>query len=173
MGFFSFLGRVLFASLFILSAWQMYTMLDASVLTLLIMLRFNEFGENGGPAVTELIPKLAIFKKHLSSLLGVGIPDIDPSHLVAGMIVLKGLGGFLFVFGSPFGAYLLLIYLAFSSPILYDFYNYEQNESKYIILLNEFLQSVALFGALLFFTGMRNLIPRRQLKKKTPKAKVG
>uniref|UniRef100_A0A6N2MDZ3 HR-like lesion-inducer n=1 Tax=Salix viminalis TaxID=40686 RepID=A0A6N2MDZ3_SALVM len=157
MGFFSFLGRVLFASLFILSAWQM----------------FNEFGENGGPAVTELIPKLAIFKKHLSSLLGVGIPDIDPSHLVAGMIVLKGLGGFLFVFGNPFGAYLLLIYLAFSSPILYDFYNYEQNESKYIILLNEFLQSVALFGALLFFTGMKNLIPRRQLKKKTPKAKVG
>ena len=52
-------------------------MLVASVLTLLIMLRFNEFGENGGPAVTELIPKLAIFKKHLSSLLGVGIPDID------------------------------------------------------------------------------------------------
>jgi hypothetical protein len=52
-------------------------MLDASALTLLIMLRFNEFGENGGPAVTELIPKLAIFKKHLSSLLGVGILDID------------------------------------------------------------------------------------------------
>uniref|UniRef100_U5G8A0 Uncharacterized protein n=1 Tax=Populus trichocarpa TaxID=3694 RepID=U5G8A0_POPTR len=138
MGFFSFLGRVLFASLFILSAWQM----------------FNEFGENGGPAVTELIPKLAIFKKHLSSLLGVGILDIDPRHLVAGMIALKGLGGFLFVFGSPFGAYLL-------------------NESTYIILLNEFLQSVALFGALLFFIGMKNLIPRRQLKKKTPKAKVG
>ncbi|KAJ6911230.1 hypothetical protein NC652_021764 [Populus alba x Populus x berolinensis] len=85
MGFFSFLGRVLFASLFILSAWQM----------------FNEFGDDGGPAVTELIPKLAIFKKHLSSLLGVGILDIDPRHLVAGMIALKGLGGFLFVFGSP------------------------------------------------------------------------
>uniref|UniRef100_A0A6N2M5Z5 Uncharacterized protein n=1 Tax=Salix viminalis TaxID=40686 RepID=A0A6N2M5Z5_SALVM len=69
---------------------------------------------------------------------------MQPSHLVAGMIVLKGLGGFLFVFGNPFGAYLLLIYLAFSSPILYDFYNYEQNESKYIILLNEFLQGFVL-----------------------------
>lgn len=155
MGFFSFLGRVLFASLFILSAWQM----------------FNEFGENGGPAVTELIPKLAIFKKHLSSLLGVGILDIDPRHLVAGMIALKGLGGFLFVFGSPFGAYLLLIYLVFSSPILYDFYNYDQDTD--VNLLNEFLQSVALFGALLFFLGLKNMIPRRQLKKKTPKAKVG
>ncbi|KAG6764549.1 hypothetical protein POTOM_032023 [Populus tomentosa] len=69
---------------------------------------FNEFGDNGGPAVTELIPKLAIFKKHLSSLLGVEILDIDPRHLVAGMIALKGLGGFLFVFSSPFGAYLLV-----------------------------------------------------------------
>ncbi|CAK7327227.1 unnamed protein product [Dovyalis caffra] len=41
------------------------------------MLRFNEFGENGGPAVTELIPKLAVVKKHISSQLGVRIPNID------------------------------------------------------------------------------------------------
>ncbi|KDP40300.1 hypothetical protein JCGZ_02298 [Jatropha curcas] len=157
MGFFSFLGRVLFASLFILSAWQM----------------FNEFGEDGGPAVKELIPKLAIVNKHLSSKLGVVIPDIDPRNLVAGMIVLKGLGGFLFVFGTPFGAYLLLLHLAVSSPLLYDFYNYGRDQSEYFILLNEFLQSVALFGALLFFIGMKNLIPKRQIKKKAPKAKVG
>ncbi|KAG6764551.1 hypothetical protein POTOM_032025 [Populus tomentosa] len=182
MGFFSFLGRVLFASLFILSAWQMLVMLASVEIDVLYAMcklnyagqtMFNEFGDNGGPAVTELIPKLAIFKKHLSSLLGVEILDIDPRHLVAGMIALKGLGGFLFVFSSPFGAYLLLIYLVFSSPILYDFYNYDRNESTHVILLNEFLQSVALFGALLFFIGMKNLIPRRQLKKKTPKAKVG
>jgi hypothetical protein len=39
---------------------------------------------------------------------------MQPRHLVAGMIVLKGLGGFLFVFGSPFGAYLLV---RFSFPL--------------------------------------------------------
>ncbi|XP_037496664.1 uncharacterized protein LOC105632108 [Jatropha curcas] len=138
-----------------------------------IMFRFNEFGEDGGPAVKELIPKLAIVNKHLSSKLGVVIPDIDPRNLVAGMIVLKGLGGFLFVFGTPFGAYLLLLHLAVSSPLLYDFYNYGRDQSEYFILLNEFLQSVALFGALLFFIGMKNLIPKRQIKKKAPKAKVG
>ncbi|OAY55606.1 uncharacterized protein LOC110610286 [Manihot esculenta] len=157
MGFFSFLGRVLFASLFILSAWQM----------------FNEFGEDGGPAAKELIPKLAIVKGHLLSKLGVRLPDIDPISIVAGIIVLKGLGGFLFVFGTPFGAYLLLLHLAITSPILYDFYNYGQNKPEYFILLNEFLQSVALFGALLFFIGMKNLIPKRQIKKRAPKAKVG
>lgn len=41
------------------------------------MLRFNEFGEDGGSAVPELISKLAIVKKHISSQLGVAVPDID------------------------------------------------------------------------------------------------
>ncbi|CAI0383875.1 unnamed protein product [Linum tenue] len=139
MGFFSFLGRVLFASLFILSAWQM----------------FNEFGEDGGPAAQEYMSKLSVVKHHLATTLAVKMPDIDARHVVAVNMVLKGLGGFLFVFGTPFGAYLL-------------------GEIEYLILLNEFLQSVALFGALLIFVGMKNFIPRRQIKKKAaPKAKVG
>ncbi|WCJ23980.1 HR-like lesion-inducing protein-related [Euphorbia peplus] len=157
MGFVSFLGRVLFASLFILSAWQMY----------------NEFGDDGGPAAKELIPKLAIIRSHLSEKLGVAIPHIDPRNLVAAFIALKGLGGFLFVFGTPFGAYLLLVYLAVTSPLLYDFYNYDRREPVFGVLLNEFLQSVALFGALVYFVGLKNLIPKRQIKKKAPKAKVG
>ncbi|CAN0904348.1 hypothetical protein LINGRAHAP2_LOCUS23043 [Linum grandiflorum] len=121
MGFFSFLGRVLFSSLFILSAWQM----------------FNEFGDDGGPAAQEIMSKLSMLKTHLA----VKMPDFDARHLVALNIGLKGLGGFLFIFGTPFGAYLL---------------------------------SVSLFGALIFFLGMKNLIPRRQMKKKAAsKTKVG
>ncbi|CAN1156876.1 hypothetical protein LINPERHAP1_LOCUS21243 [Linum perenne] len=157
MGFFSFLGRVLFASLFILSAWQM----------------FNEFGDDGGPAAQELMSKLFMVKKHLAATLAIKMPDIDARHVIALNIGLKGLGGFLFVFGSPLGAYLLLFYLVVNSPILYDFYNYQHGEIEHLILLDEFLQSVALFGALLFFVGMKNLIPRRQMKKKAAsKAKV-
>uniref|UniRef100_A0A2P2JFD0 Uncharacterized protein n=1 Tax=Rhizophora mucronata TaxID=61149 RepID=A0A2P2JFD0_RHIMU len=123
MGFASFLGRVLFASLFILSAWQM----------------FNEFGDDGGPAAKELVGKLAVLKKHVSSHLGVEIPDIDVRHLVASIIVQKGLGGLLFIFGNLLGAYLLVFYLIVGSPILYDFYNYGQDEPEYHSLLNEFL----------------------------------
>ncbi|KAK8368226.1 hypothetical protein E1A91_A01G026600v1 [Gossypium mustelinum] len=51
MGFASFVGRVCFASIFVLSAWQM----------------FNDFGVDGGPAAKELAPKLNLAKKHLSS----------------------------------------------------------------------------------------------------------
>ncbi|KAA8548780.1 hypothetical protein F0562_000464 [Nyssa sinensis] len=156
MGFFSFLGRLLFASLFILSAWQM----------------FNEFGVDGGPAAKEVAPKFAVIQKFLTSKLGEGAPNIDVRHFVGASIFLKGLGGFLFVFGSSFGAYLLLYHLAYTMPLLYDFYNYAYGEPEFFVLLQEFLQWMALFGALLFFLGMKNSIPRKQLKKKTPKTKT-
>ncbi|KAM7485211.1 hypothetical protein LguiA_001220 [Lonicera macranthoides] len=157
MGFFSFLGRVLFASLFILSAWQMY----------------NEFGSDGGPAAKEMAPKLAGVQRYLASKLGKDGVNVDIRHFVAASIALKGFGGFLFVFGSSLGAYFLLYNLLLTTPLLYDFYNYEYGEPQFIQLLQEFLQRVALFGALLFFIGMKNSIPRKQLKKKTPKTKTG
>lgn len=157
MGFFSFLGRVLFASLFILSAWQM----------------FNEFGVDGGPAAKELDSKLSFLKEHLTSKLGVVMPDVEVRKIVATTLALKGIGGILFVFGSSFGSYLLMLHLAVTSPLLYDFYNYDSGSPECLALLNEFLQSIALFGALLFFVGMKNSIPRRQHKKKAPKTKTG
>lgn len=156
MGFFSFLGRVLFASLFILSAWQM----------------FNEFGTDGGPAAKELLPKLNILRKNVSTRFGFDLPVIDVSHLVAAFLSLKGIGGLLFVFGSPIGAYLLLLYLAISNPILYDFFNYGRENSQFSVLLNDFLLHVALAGALLFFIGTKNSLSRRQQRKKPHKAKT-
>ncbi|KAK2972988.1 hypothetical protein RJ640_022045 [Escallonia rubra] len=156
MGFFSFLGRVLFASLFILSAWQMY----------------NEFGVDGGSAAKEVAPKLVVVQRFITSKFGEGGPKIDVRHFVAASIVLKGLGGILFVFGSSFGAYLLLYHLLYTTPLLCDFYNYSYGEPEFFALLNEFVQCLALFGALLFFIGMKNSIPRKQHKKKAPKTKT-
>ncbi|XP_007035054.2 PREDICTED: uncharacterized protein LOC18603176 [Theobroma cacao] len=156
MGFMSFVGRVLFASIFILSARQMFT----------------EFGVDGGPAAKELIPKVDLAKKHIYSQLHVNFPDIEVRQLVAAAIALKGLGGILFVFGHGFGAFLLGAYLLVSTPLLYDFYNYGPNEPQYSALLSDFVQCVAQFGALLFFWGMRQSIPKRQLKKKAPKSKA-
>ncbi|KAK7391625.1 hypothetical protein VNO78_20042 [Psophocarpus tetragonolobus] len=156
MGFSSFLGRVLFASLFILSAWQM----------------FNEFDDIGGPIAKDLIPKLTVVRRNLSSKLGVAIPDINVRPAIASIIFLKGVGGILFVFGSRFGSYLLLLYLGLFTPILYDFYNYKPNNPEYYLLLNDFIQSTALCGALLFFIEMKYLITRKQIRRKTPKAKT-
>ncbi|XP_073030051.1 uncharacterized protein [Primulina eburnea] len=157
MGFFSFLGRLLFASIFILSAWQM----------------FNEFGDDGGPAAKEWAPKLHFVKKFVDNRIGQNNLHVDSKTFVAACIFLKGLGGLLFVLGSGFGAFLLILYLVLTAPMFYDFYNYDVGEPEFIRLLHEFLQCVAFVGALLYFLGMKNSIPRKkQPQKKAPKPKT-
>ncbi|OIW13141.1 hypothetical protein TanjilG_32122 [Lupinus angustifolius] len=133
--------------------------------------RFNEFDATGGPIAKELNPKLSVLRKNLSTKLGVRIPNINIWKFTATIIFLKGVGGVLFVFGSRFGSVLLLLHLAITTPLLYDFYNYRPNSLKYNLLLKDFVQNVALSGALLFFIGMKNSIRKRQLKK-TPKSKT-
>ncbi|PKA45864.1 hypothetical protein AXF42_Ash016890 [Apostasia shenzhenica] len=157
MGFVSFAGRVLFASVFLLSAYQ----------------EFIEFGSDGGPAAKALRPKFNKFTKHVASHLGVVAPRIEIKHVIAATIALKGLGGLLFIFSSSFGAYLLLLYLAFISPIVYDFYNYDIEKAEFVQLFIKFTQNLALFGSLLFFLGMKNSIPKRQPRKRIPKTKTG
>ncbi|KAM0942013.1 putative HR-like lesion-inducer [Dioscorea sansibarensis] len=162
MGFVSFAGRVLFASVFILSAYQ----------DVVLWIWFNDFGVDGGPAAKALRPKYSLFINHVTSHLGVNVPEIEMRHVIAATITLKGLGGLLFIFSSSFGAYLLLLYLAFITPVVYDFYNYDIEKPEFVQLFVKFTQNLALFGALLFFLGMKNSIPRRQAKKKGPKAKT-
>ncbi|XP_058077992.1 uncharacterized protein LOC131226229 isoform X2 [Magnolia sinica] len=134
---------------------------------------FNEFGVDGGPAAKAFKPKFDVFTHHVNSCLGVHVPEIEIKHIVGAGIALKGIGGILFIFGSSLAAYLLVLYLAISTPILCDFYNYDIEKTEFLQLFLKFTQSLALFGALLFFLGMKNSIPRRQLKKKTaPKTKT-
>ncbi|KAL1535708.1 hypothetical protein AAHA92_28459 [Salvia divinorum] len=156
MGFFSFLGRVLFASIFILSAWQMY----------------NEFGDDGGPAAEKWAPKLALVKKHIDGIIGKNNFHIDARTFVAASIFLNGFGGLLFVLGSSFGAYLLMYYLILTTPLMYDFYNCKAGKPEFFRVLSGFLQCAALVGALLFFLGMKNSITRKQPKKKIIKSKA-
>ncbi|XP_022760246.1 uncharacterized protein LOC111306705 [Durio zibethinus] len=156
MALVSFIGRVLFASVFILSAWQ----------------EFNEFGVDGGLAAKALKPKFNVFSKTVSSHTGVQVPEFDIKYLVAAAIAFKGVGGIFFIFGSSIGAYLLVLQELIVTPIMYDFYNYDMEKKEFGQLFSKFSQNLALLGALFFFIGMKNSMPRRQLKKKTPKTKT-
>ncbi|XP_006652116.1 uncharacterized protein LOC102701532 [Oryza brachyantha] len=156
MGFISFVGRVLFASIFLLSAYQ----------------EFSEFGTDGGPAAKALKPKFNLFMQQVSKNLGMAVPHIDIKTVIAALMFLKGFGGLLFIISSSFGAFLLLVYLAFITPVVYDFYNYEMESSQFVQLFVKFSQNLALFGALLFFLGMKNSIPRRHSKRRTGKTKT-
>ncbi|XP_059625190.1 uncharacterized protein LOC132268350 [Cornus florida] len=149
MAFASFLGRVLFASVFILSAYQ----------------EFNEFGFNGGPAAEALKPKFNVFTHLVSSKAGIQVPDTEIKHLVGTAIIIKGIGGILFIFGNSLGAYLLLMHQIIVTPILYDFFNYGIEEREFSQLFIKFIQNMALFGALLFFIGMKNSMPNRRRRR--------
>ncbi|KAL2456993.1 HR-like lesion-inducing protein-related [Abeliophyllum distichum] len=156
MAFISFLGRVLFVSVFIISAYQ----------------EFNEFGVDGGPAAKSLRPKFNVFSKHVTTHTGFQVPHVEMKLLVLGAIIMKGLGSLLFIFGSSLGAFILLLHQAIAAPILYDFYNYDADKKEFAQLFVKFTQNLALLGALLFFIGMKNSMPRRSPKKKAPKAKT-
>ncbi|XP_064935037.1 uncharacterized protein LOC135587483 isoform X1 [Musa acuminata AAA Group] len=124
MGFVSFAGRVFFASVFLLAAYQ----------------EFSEFGVDGGPAAKSLWPKYNLFMKHVSSHLGIVVPHVEMKHVIASTIFLKGFGGLLFIFSSSFGAYLLLLYLAFITPVVYDFSNYDIEKLEFVQLFSKFTQ---------------------------------
>lgn len=110
--------------------------------------------------------------KHIHAFLGLQLAELEMKHVIAGAISLKGLGGVLFIFGSTLGANLLALYLAIVTPIVYDFYNYDVEKPEFAQLFVKFTQNLALFGALLFFLGMKNSNPRRTSKKKAPKTKT-
>ncbi|KAI7744601.1 hypothetical protein M8C21_001729, partial [Ambrosia artemisiifolia] len=97
MAFLSFVGRVLFVSVFVFSAYQ----------------EFNDFGVDGGSAATALTPKLNVLSKHFTTHTGFQVPEFEIKFLVAGAIALKALGSFLFIFGNsaPVDCYSPLIRL--------------------------------------------------------------
>ncbi|XP_031484035.1 uncharacterized protein LOC116253381 isoform X2 [Nymphaea colorata] len=134
----------------------------------------TEFGVNGGALAQAFEPKLNLLTSYFATSLGV-VPEIQIKYLVAACIALKGVGGILFIFGSSFGAYLLLLYLIFSMPILHDFFNYDSSDPEFVPILMQFLQNLALFGALFFFLGMKSTHPKKQKqhhKKNASKAKT-
>ncbi|KAI7730136.1 hypothetical protein M8C21_001424 [Ambrosia artemisiifolia] len=155
MGFTLFIGRLLFASFFILSAYQLYT----------------EFGTDGGPVVKILEPKLNVFTKLITLKAGIKVPEVDTKHVVVAMIVLQGFGGIGFIFGSYLGAILLALHQLIFTPVLYDFYNYDAEDTEFSLLFSKFTQNMALLGALLYFIGMKHSISLRK-SRKTPKAKT-
>ncbi|XP_071704069.1 uncharacterized protein [Rutidosis leptorrhynchoides] len=155
MALMSFLGRLLFVSVFVLSAWQ----------------EFSEFGVDGGPTAKAIVPKFSVFSKHVTTHTGFEVPDFEIKLLVAGAIALKGIGSLLFVFGSAIGAYLLILHQLIATPILYDFYNCD-TEKEFSQLFIKFTQNLALLGGLMFFIGMNSTPTRNVYKKKTSKSKA-
>eukprot|EP00245_Coleochaete_scutata_P016801 TRINITY_DN799_c0_g1_i1.p1 TRINITY_DN799_c0_g1~~TRINITY_DN799_c0_g1_i1.p1 ORF type:complete len:163 (-),score=29.19 TRINITY_DN799_c0_g1_i1:491-979(-) len=152
MGFLAFLGRVLFAAVFVFGAIQ----------------KIQDFRTDGGLAAEAMAPKIEAFRAHFKANLNSELPRIENTHLLMGAIALEGLGGLLFVLGGSLavlGAYLLLIFLAMVTPVMHDFYNYAPSDPHFIVEFDRFAKNLSIFGALLFFLGMRSSALRSMARK--------
>ncbi|KAL8236314.1 hypothetical protein R6Q59_017395 [Mikania micrantha] len=104
------------------------------------LLRYHEFGTDGGPVVKVLEPKLNVFTNLITVKSGIKVPEVNTKHVVVAMIVLQGLGGVGFIFGSYLGAILLVLHQLLFTPILYDFYNYDAEDAEFSQLFSKFTQ---------------------------------
>ncbi|VAH40428.1 unnamed protein product [Triticum turgidum subsp. durum] len=150
MGFVSFVGRVLFASVFLLSAYQ----------------EFSEFGTDGGPAAKSLKPKFNLFVKQVSAGIGMAVPHIDIKSVIAFTMFLKAFGGLLFIISSSFGALVLLVYLAFITPVVYDFYNYDMESQQFAKLFTMFSSEPGPIRRAALLPGDEELHPKEALQEK-------
>ncbi|CAM6016572.1 unnamed protein product [Sphagnum compactum] len=153
MGFLSFIGRVTFSAIFILAAWQ----------------KVEDFSIDGGGALVGLTPKLDVLLNNINETLYFNLklpPQLQTKHLLMLAIGLEGIGGLLFTLGSTLGAYMLLLFLALVTPIMHDFYNFDQSSLEYHHQFIGFLKNLSQFGALLFYLGMKNSANRNKMRKK-------
>ncbi|KAK1390632.1 HR-like lesion-inducer [Heracleum sosnowskyi] len=157
MGFLSFLGRLLFASFFILSAWQMY----------------NEFGDYGGPAAKSFAPMVSDFCRLVKSKLNVA-PAINAKDIVLFSLLSNGIGGLLFIFGSRFGANLLMSDRVLTIAQIWHghYFNKDITQSSLKAIQTDFVLNFALFGALMYFIGMKNLILSKRTKRNLVRLKT-
>lgn len=150
MGFISFVGRVFFSAIFILAAWQ----------------KMNDFGSDGGITLQTMNPKIALFKEHVAKAFNTTLPEFDNKYFLMAAIALEGAGGILFTIGSSLGAYALLIFIAAVTPIMHDFYNYDPASHEFTQEFIQFLKNLSLFGALLFYLGMRSSAAKLAARKR-------
>ncbi|VVA98597.1 unnamed protein product [Arabis nemorensis] len=103
------IGRALFASSFFLSAWNDYM----------------ELISNWGGPEDYWRPKF-------------GYSGDQIKHLIAVSIIVKTLGGLIFIYGSFFGASLLILHQGIATMIHHDFYNHRVDIEEFGLLYLKF-----------------------------------
>ncbi|KAI7730133.1 hypothetical protein M8C21_001421, partial [Ambrosia artemisiifolia] len=125
-----------------------YNIIDVKTTTMTAtstkIMKYTEFGTDGGPVVKILEPKLNVFTKLITLKAGIKVPEVDTKHVVVAMIVLQGFGGIGFIFGSYLGALLLALHQLIFTPVLYDFYNYDAEDTEFSLLFSKFTQCCAI-----------------------------
>lgn len=139
-GFIAFVGRVLFAFLFLSSGFQKLTSFNLS---------------DGGPVMSGMAPKMDNFLRTLDQVAGVQLPIPQGSYIfmLAVAIFLELAGGLLFIFNSTWGAVLLSWFMVAVTPVMHNFWDEKENSQGRLNETINFFKNVAILGALFFYIG--------------------
>lgn len=153
--FMRFLGRVLFAFLFISSGLS----------------KMQGFYDNSSKFVSMLQPRISQAVDNVWTVLHLDVamrPEINSTHAAYALYVtifLELVGGVCFVIFPTFGSALIALYLMYITPIMHDFYNHPPGSQQYVAEMIHFLKNVALLGAAFFVMGGRqNSSGKKKLK---------
>jgi uncharacterized membrane protein YphA (DoxX/SURF4 family) len=128
--------------------------------------KLSTFGEDGGPTVGYMAPKIATAKAGVEAFaagtLGfeLSLPSVDNKVLLMVAMFLEGAGAVLYVTGSPLGAKMLMVFLLTVTPVMHDFWNSPEDPMEMI----HFLKNLALFGSLLTFCSMTAAVKKTKSK---------
>jgi uncharacterized membrane protein YphA (DoxX/SURF4 family) len=141
-----FLGRVLFAFLFISSGLS----------------KMQGFYDNSTKLISMLQPRISQAVVQVWSLLHVDMkaPTITPfvtTYALYAAIFLELVGGVCFIFFPRAGSGLLGLYLISITPIMHDFYNHAPGSQAYVAEMIHFLKNLALLGTLIMVMGQQHL----------------
>ena len=148
-----FLGRVLFAFLFISSGLS----------------KMQGFYENSGKLVSMLQPRIKQAVENTWDILHLDMarPEVTlgvTTYALYATIFLELVGGVCFMFFPRAGGLLLALYLVSITPLTHDFYNHAPGSQAYAAEMIHFLKNLALLGACMFVMGERKVRANKKLK---------
>eukprot|EP00877_Chromochloris_zofingiensis_P002921 jgi/Chrzof1/1262/Cz01g46220.t1 len=146
-----FVGRLLLASLFILSG----------------AMKFSHYNpQSGGPVVAYMSPKMDNVLQHLHRTAGIHVPlqQEHYSYLVLGAATLELLGAVLFVLNVKLGAILLVIFLIPTTAIMHNFWDLQDGTSAHQIEFVNFMKNLCLLGAFVMYLNMPTTARPAKLK---------
>eukprot|EP00892_Ulva_mutabilis_P003434 jgi/Ulvmu1/1462/UM011_0192.1 len=151
MAYMDWLGRILFASIFLTSGF--------------IKLSNYEY-ETGGDAMPEIATKLDVAMKTISS----NIPSLNFTHrdvqayyrqLYLAAIVLEVGGAIALIAGYDIGAYALIAFIVPATFVMHDFWNASDNDAASPDIIN-FMKNVVIVGALLMILSLKAQLRARR-----------
>jgi uncharacterized membrane protein YphA (DoxX/SURF4 family) len=138
----AFVGRVLFAFLFISSGFQKLTSYNL---------------QDGGPVMASMSPRMDTFLKHVQHYTGFDVP-LHKEHYVfmlGAAIFLELAGACAFIINSSIGAVFLILFMVAVTPVMHAFWEEKEGSQAQLNEMINFFKNLSILGALLFYLGQK------------------